>query len=142
MLSHYGVPLNQVQVSLIEPKNIAEAVKARQLDVLFVAGSATGQAINDVVSSATLNGQAPSFIPLDQSEGMAKRSPAFESVDIDAGTFGGNPPAPPEDLKSSFLCRISRGEEVVQPRRHRDLGQADFHVAIGAGGGDARRNQD
>ncbi len=100
VLSHYGVPLNQVQVSLIEPKNIAEAVKARQLDVLFVAGSATGQAINDVVSSATLNGQAPSFIPLDQSEGMAKRSPAFESVDIDAGTFGGNPPAPPEDLKS------------------------------------------
>jgi len=31
---------------------------------------------------------------------MAKRSPAFQSVDIEAGTFGGNPPAPPDGLKS------------------------------------------
>ena len=32
-LSHYGVPLNQVQVSLIDPSHIAEAVKALQVDV-------------------------------------------------------------------------------------------------------------
>jgi NMT1-like family len=100
VLSHYGVPLNQVQVSLIDPSHIAEAVKAQQVDVLFVAGAETGQAINDVVAAATVNGQAPSFIPIDQAEGMAKRSPAFQSVDIEAGTFGGNPPAPPDELKS------------------------------------------
>jgi TRAP-type uncharacterized transport system substrate-binding protein len=100
VLSHYGVPLNQVQVSLIDPSHIAEAVKAQQVDVLFVAGAETGQAINDVVAAATVNGQAPSFIPIDQAEGVAKRSPAFQSVDIEAGTFGGNPPAPPDELKS------------------------------------------
>ncbi|HKD36542.1 MAG TPA: TAXI family TRAP transporter solute-binding subunit, partial [Pirellulales bacterium] len=100
VLSHYGVPLNQVQVSLIDPSHIAEAVKAREVDVLFVAGAETGQAINDVVAAATVNGQAPSFIPIDQAEGMAKRSPAFQSIDIEAGTFGGNPPEPPDDLKS------------------------------------------
>jgi hypothetical protein len=33
VLSHYGVPLNQVQVSLIDPSHIAEAVKALQVDV-------------------------------------------------------------------------------------------------------------
>lgn len=100
VLSHYGVPLNQVQVSLIDPSHIAEAVKALQVDVLFVAGAETGQAINDVVAAATVNGQAPSFIPIDQAEGMAKRNNAFQSVDIEAGTFGGNPPAPPDGLKS------------------------------------------
>lgn len=100
VLSHYGVPLNQVQVSLIDPSHIAEAVKARQVDVLFVAGAETGQAINEAVAAATVNGQAPSFIPIDQAEGMAKRSPAFRSVDIEAGTFGGSPPAPPDELKS------------------------------------------
>jgi TRAP-type uncharacterized transport system substrate-binding protein len=100
VLSHYGVPLNQVQVSLIDPSHIAEAVKALQVDVLFVAGAETGQAINDVVAAATVNGQAPSFIPIDQAEGMAKRNSAFQSVDIEAGTFGGNPPAPPDGLKS------------------------------------------
>ena len=100
VLSHYGVPLNQVQVSLIDPSHIAEAVKALQVDVLFVAGAETGQAINDVVAAATVNGQAPSFIPIDQAEGMAKRNSAFQSVDVEAGTFGGNPPAPPDGLKS------------------------------------------
>ncbi|HWW37188.1 MAG TPA: TAXI family TRAP transporter solute-binding subunit [Xanthobacteraceae bacterium] len=100
VLSHYGVPLNQVQVSLIDPSHIAEAVKALQVDVLFVAGAETGQAINDVVAAATVNGQAPSFIPIDQAEGMAKRNNAFQSVDIEAGTFGGNPTAPPDGLKS------------------------------------------
>jgi hypothetical protein len=100
VLTHYGVPLGQVQVSLIDPKNIAEAVRTQQVDVLFVAGSATGQAINEVVAAATLNGKGPSFIPIDKADGLAKRSPAFDSVDIDAGTFGGNPPAPPDDIKS------------------------------------------
>ena len=33
VLSHYGVPLNQVQVSLIDPSHIAEAVEALQVDV-------------------------------------------------------------------------------------------------------------
>ena len=100
VLSHYGVPLDQVQVSLIDPSHVPEAVKALEVDVLFVAGAETGQAINEVVAAATVNGQAPSFIPIDQAEGMAKRNPAFQSVDIEAGTFGGHPPSPPDDLKS------------------------------------------
>jgi TRAP-type uncharacterized transport system substrate-binding protein len=100
VLSHYGVPHDQVQVSLIDPGHIAEAVKARQVDVLFVAGAETGQAINDAVAAATVDGQAPTFIPIDQAEGMVKRNPAFESVDIETGTFGGHPPSPPDELKT------------------------------------------
>src|SRR5262249_10348578 len=94
VLSHYGVPLNNVQVSLVDPSHVAEAVKTREVDVLFVAGAETGQAINELVAAATVNGQPPSFIPVDQAEGVAKRSPAFQSIDIEAGTFGGNPPEP------------------------------------------------
>jgi TRAP-type uncharacterized transport system substrate-binding protein len=100
VLSHYGVSLDQVQISLIDPTRVAEVVKAREVDVLFVAGAETGQAINDVVAAATVNGKAPSFIPIDQAEGMAKRNPAFQSVDIEAGTFGGHPPSPAESFKS------------------------------------------
>jgi hypothetical protein len=120
VLSHYGIPLNQVQVLLIDPSHIAEAVKARQVDVLFVAGAETGQAINEAVAAATVNGQAPSFIPIDQAEGMAKRSPAFQSVDIQAGTFGGSPPTPPDELKS-----LSFPEYLVAKRSF-------HHDAIGA----------
>ncbi len=100
VLNHYGVPADKVQVSQIDPKNLAEAVKADQVNAIFVAGAATGQAITDTIAAASRNGEAPSFIAIDQADGITKRNPAFESVDIDAGTFGGNPPSPDDSLKS------------------------------------------
>jgi ABC-type nitrate/sulfonate/bicarbonate transport system substrate-binding protein len=60
VLNHYGVPPDKVQVSLIDPKNLADAVKAKEVDAIFVAGSATGQAFTDAVAAASQNGQASS----------------------------------------------------------------------------------
>jgi TRAP-type uncharacterized transport system substrate-binding protein len=100
VLDHYGVPAGKVQMPQIDPKNLADAVKANQVDAFFVAGSATGAAIGDAVAAATQNNTAPTFVEIDQADGIAKRSPAFDSVDIDAGTFGGNPPTPDDSLKS------------------------------------------
>jgi TRAP-type uncharacterized transport system substrate-binding protein len=115
VLNHYGVPLAKVTVSEIDPKNLAAAIKGNQVDVLFVAGPATGQAISSVVAAATKNDKAPTFIEIDQADGIAKRNPAFDSVDIDAGTFGGNPPTPDDDLKS-----LSFGEYLVARRSFSD----------------------
>ena len=100
VLNHYGVPLDKVEVSLIDPKNLADAVKTNQVDAIFVAGPATGHAITDAVAASSLNGNAPSFIVIDHADGIAKRNPAFDSVDIDAGGFGGNPPTPDDGFKS------------------------------------------
>ena len=100
VLGHYGIALDKVTVSQIDPNNLADAVKNNQVDVLFVAGAATGKAISGAVAAAGRNGEAPTLIAIDQADGIAKRNPAFESVDIDAGTFGGNPPMPTESLKS------------------------------------------
>ena len=118
VLNHYGVPLDKVTVSEIDPKNIADAVKNNQVDVLFVAGSAAGEAISAAVAAATRNGTAPGFIQVDQADGIAKRIPAFDSVDIDAGTFGGNPPTPDDSLTSlSFaqylVARKSFSDSVI-----------------------------
>ncbi len=118
MLSHYGVPLVKVTVSDIEPNNVAAAVKSNQVDALFVAGPATGEAISSAVAAATQNGVAPNFIEIDQADGIAKRNPDFGSVDIDAGTFGGTPPSPNDSLKSlSFaeylVARRSLSSSIV-----------------------------
>src|SRR6202034_2644895 len=115
-LSHYGVPLAKVTVSQIDPKNLADAVRNNLVDALFVAGAATGRDISNAV--ATMNGKAPSFIEIDQADGIAKRNPAFASIDIDAGTFGGNPPTPDDSLKSlSFaeylVARKSYSDSVI-----------------------------
>ena len=94
LLGHYGVALTTVALSEIDLDKVADAIKNNQVDVLFAAGPATGQAISSAVTAATVNGTAPTFIAIDQADGIAKRNPAFDSVDIDAGTFGGNPPTP------------------------------------------------
>jgi len=118
VLSHYGVPLAKVTVSQIDPKNLADAVRNNLVDALFVAGAATGRDISNAVAAATMNGKAPSFIEIDQADGIAKRNPAFASIDIDAGTFGGNPPTPDDSLKSlSFaeylVARKSYSDSVI-----------------------------
>jgi TRAP-type uncharacterized transport system substrate-binding protein len=100
VLNHYGVPLDKAQLSQIDPANLADAVHKNTVDVIFVAGAATGAAISDAVKAATLNGVAPTFIEIDQADGIAKRHIAFDSIDIDAGTFGGVPPAPDDKLTS------------------------------------------
>jgi len=118
VLDHYGVPAAKVTVSEIDPKNIADAVKNNKVDVLFVAGAATGAAISSAVKAATRNGDAPSFVDIDQADGIAKRNPVFDSIDIDAGTFGGTPPTPDDSLKTlSFaqylVARKSARDSVI-----------------------------
>ncbi len=100
VLHHYGIPLDKVQLSQIDPANLADAVQKNAVDVIFVAGAATGAAISDAVKAATQNGVAPTFIEIDQADGIAKRNIAFDSIDIDAGTFGGTPPTPDDKLSS------------------------------------------
>jgi len=98
VLNHYGVSLDKLQVSQIDPQNLADAVHNGAVDVIFVAGAATGKAIGNAVAAATQNGVAPTFVELDQADGIAKRNPAFDKAEIDAGTFGGSPPTPDDKL--------------------------------------------
>ena len=118
VLSHYGVPRDKVTISYIDPRDIPAAIRNHQVDVLFVAGAATSPAISSVIAAATVNGAAPNFIEIDQADGIAKRNPAFDSIDIDAGTFGGTPPTPDDSLKTlSFaqylVARKSDSDSVI-----------------------------
>src|SRR5580704_10323534 len=125
VLNHYGVPLDKVQLSQIDPANLADAVKKNTVDVIFVAGAATGAAISDAVKAATQNGVAPTFIEIDQAEGIAKRNIAFDSIDIDAGTFGGAPPTPDDKLTS-----LSFPEYLVARKSFDHADIADFAKVI------------
>ena len=115
VLMHYGVPLDKVQVSQIEPKTIASAIADNQVDALFVAGPAAGHAIGEAVAAATRNGVAPGFMDIDQADAIAKRNPAFDSTNIEAGMFSGNPPAPAENLKTLSFPGVPGSAQDVAP---------------------------
>jgi TRAP-type uncharacterized transport system substrate-binding protein len=125
VLNHYGVPLDKVQLSQIDPANLADAVQKSTVDVIFVAGSATGAAISDAVKAATQKGVAPTFVEIDQADGIAKRNIAFDSIDIDAGTFGGIPPTPDDKLTS-----LSFPEYLVARKSFNHADIADFAKVI------------
>ena len=113
VLQHYGVPLDKVQISQLDPADVATAVQKGTVDVLFVAGAATGKAISDAVAAATQNGAAPTFIEIDHADGISKRNTAFDSDSIDAGTYGGNPPTPSDDLKSLTFAEYLVARKAV-----------------------------
>ena len=116
VLGHYGVPLDKVTVTEIASDKVGAAVKDNQFDALFVAGPAIGKAVSNAVAAASRNGMAPSFIAIDQADGIANRNPAFASTEIDAGTFGGSPPAPDDKLTS-----LSFAEYLVARRSIHEL---------------------
>ncbi|MBI3436056.1 MAG: ABC transporter substrate-binding protein [Proteobacteria bacterium] len=98
VLDHYKVPLEKVQTVVIEPDNIAVAIRENVIDALLVSGPATGQGLATAVTAASNGKKGPSFIAIDHAEAIAARVPAYNSVEISAGTFSGSPASPGEQL--------------------------------------------
>jgi hypothetical protein len=54
--------------------------------------------MSDAVAAATQDGKPPMFIPISEADALAARRPVYESTEIVAGAFGGNPPRPAESV--------------------------------------------
>jgi len=98
ILKHYGIPTDKVKVVNVAPQDLKKAIHDDQIDVVLVAGPQTGEFIANAVQAASAGKQGPSFIEIDQAEGIGKRFPPYESEDIVAGAFGGIPPEPDDKL--------------------------------------------
>ena len=98
ILKHYGVPADKVKVVNVAQQDLKKAIHDDLIDVVLVAGPETGDAIAQAVSAASAGKEGPSFIEIDQAEGIGKRLPPYESEDIVAGAFGGVPPEPDDEL--------------------------------------------
>ena len=100
ILQHYGVPKASVTVSQIALADLPAAIKDKKIDAVLVAGPQTGKLIESAVVAATRGKDGPSFIAIDQAEGIGKRTPPYEFVDVPAGAFGGVPPMPDDETKT------------------------------------------
>jgi hypothetical protein len=98
ILNHYGVPTNTMTVSQYSVADLKAAVADNKIDAALVAGPQAGKVIESAIQALTHGKEGPSFLAIDQAEGIGKRNPPYESVDVPAGAFGGVPPAPKEEL--------------------------------------------
>ena len=98
ILKHYGVPADKVKVVNVAQQDLKKAIHDDLIDVVLVAGPETGDAISQAMSAASAGKEGPSFIEIDQAEGIGKRLPPYESEHFVAGAFGGVPPEPDDEL--------------------------------------------
>jgi hypothetical protein len=98
ILRHYGVPLEKVQSIELSIGELKAAIHDNRVDAVLVSGPQTGKAIEEAVLAASSGKQGPSFIAIDQAEGIGKRLPPYDKIEIPAGAFGGVPPVPTEEL--------------------------------------------
>ena len=98
ILDHYGVPKDQVKTVALTQADLKDAIYNRKVDVVLAAGPQTGKIIEEAVRAASSSKDGPSFIAIDQAEGIGKRKPPSDNLDIPAGAFGGVPPEPDDKL--------------------------------------------
>lgn len=120
VLDHYEVPKGSV--SIITLKSVAEAedaLRAGRVDAVLVVATLTGRLMTETVAAVSqAGGGPPVFVPIGEAEAIARRLPAFETVEIVRGAFGGTPPRPAETkttlgVSHRLVARASLDEDVV-----------------------------
>lgn len=107
ILRQYGVDPTKVQVVQFSTTDIAEAVKDQKVDAFLAAGPVNSKITGDAIQSSARDGGAPTFLAIDSADAIAANYPMYEASEIPAGTFGGAPARPDDDVKTiSFSHHI------------------------------------
>lgn len=101
-LGHYEIPRETVViVPLDSPREIEPALRDNRLDAVMAVGTLTGRTIQQAVAAvAAASGGAVSFVGIREADAIAQRLPAFESIEVVRGAFGGVEPRPAEPLQT------------------------------------------
>lgn len=97
ILEHYEVPPGSIAtVPLAHGEEVGHALQEGRIDAALVVAPLTGPTMTDAVAGVARAGLHLSFIPVGEAAAIARRRPAFESVEVGRGTFGGTPSRPAE----------------------------------------------
>src|SRR5215831_11309729 len=100
ILKQYDIPADKVQVVMLDPNDVAAAIRDDKVDAILVAGPLTGKTITDVATAASTAKEGPTFLPIGESEAIERRFPNFEATEIVANAFGSSPAKPPEAIET------------------------------------------
>jgi len=106
ILLQYGVDPSKVEIVQFPAGEAAEAIRKQSADVYLAAGPVNSKITTDAIAASAKDGGEPTFLAIDASEAIATNHPAYEAVEIPAGTFG-SPERPEEEVKTiSFSHHI------------------------------------
>jgi TRAP transporter TAXI family solute receptor len=98
ILRHYGVDPGGVHLVPVDLEGIDAAVRERTVDVVFVVAPVDSKEMTDAVMTIWQQGGTPTFVPISEAQALEQRLSVYESEEILAGAFGGNPPQPAKSV--------------------------------------------
>ncbi|MCA1416294.1 TAXI family TRAP transporter solute-binding subunit [Bradyrhizobium sp. NBAIM20] len=107
ILHQYGVDPTKVEIVQFPVNEVAEAIKAQKADVYLAAGPVNSKITADAISASVREGGTPTFLAIDSADAIAQNHPIYEAAEIPAGTYGGSPDRPDDEVKTiSFAHHI------------------------------------
>lgn len=100
ILRQYGVDPAKVAVTQFSVADVGDAIKDQKVDAFIAAGPVNSKITGDAIQSSARDGGTPAFLAIDSADAIAQNYPVYESSEIPAGTFGGAPARPDDDVKT------------------------------------------
>lgn len=100
ILAHYEIDPELVRHESLDRADMADAVKSRRVDAIFVIGPATGDISAEAVAAVVRSSGSAKFIPIAEAKAIAQRVNSLESTEIVRGAFGGDPPRPADAFET------------------------------------------
>ncbi|WP_179732369.1 MULTISPECIES: TAXI family TRAP transporter solute-binding subunit [unclassified Bradyrhizobium] len=100
ILLQYNVDPAKVEIVQFPANEVAEAIKAQKADVYLAAGPVNSKITADAIAASTKDFGAPSFLAIESADAIAQNHPVYEASEIPAGTYGGSPARPDDEVKT------------------------------------------
>jgi TRAP transporter TAXI family solute receptor len=98
ILTESGVDPDKVNVVQFATTELGDALRSQKVDALMAVGPVDSKITSDAIAATTKPNVAPTFIPVDAAEIIARKHPIYESAEIAAGALGANPARPDDDV--------------------------------------------
>jgi TRAP transporter TAXI family solute receptor len=113
ILQQYGIDPGKVEIVQFPAGEVAEAIRNQKADAYLAAGPINSKITTDAIAASTRDGRTPTFLAIDSAEAIAQNHPVYEASDIPAGSFGGSPDRPDDEVKTiSFAHHIVARKDI------------------------------
>jgi TRAP transporter TAXI family solute receptor len=113
ILRQYGIDPGKVEIVQFPTSEAADAIRNRKADAYLAAGPVNSKITSEAIAASTRDGKPPVFLAIDSAEAIAQNHPMYEASEIPAGTFGGSPDRPEDEVKTiSFSHHIVARKDI------------------------------
>jgi TRAP transporter TAXI family solute receptor len=107
ILQQYGIDPAKVEIVQFPVNEVADAIHNQKADAYLAAGPVNSKITAEAIAATVKDGGSPNFLAIDSAEAIAQNHSSYEAAEIPAGTYGGSPHRPEEEVKTiSFAHHI------------------------------------